>query len=317
MNIIVNAFAFLDKYRSGENISINKGGSEEQIKELYLKNSCISLISAKRFNPQDEVALCTNIEVPQYYIEILNKEEIKILKIPFDTFQFEKEMKWSLAFYKICVLNHLLEETCYEKICLLDCDTIVNKDFAALWDEAGYGVLMYNTFDSYESKMRQDIKREFQELFPEYDCRNNEYFAGGEITGDRKYIKELVHTCRLIYNTMLSKKKETTVGDEFFWYGVDKMKPGLIIAGNGYYEHYWTYEGFRLISTNYFYKKVSVMHFPVEKEKGIIKVFDYYVRKREFPEQRILWHMLSLPQPDGRNVYIWHILSILKKKYIL
>jgi hypothetical protein len=255
MNLICNAFAFISEYETGR-LDVNRN-NEDQIKEIYLKNSCVSLISAKRINPEEEVALCTNIELPKWCVDILEKEYIKIFLIPFDCFLFNKDTKWSLAFYKICVLKHLIDTYDFENICLMDCDTIVNKEFGDLWEEAAYGVLMYNTFDTYNHQMRKEIKKEFQRIFPSCDCRNNEYFAGGEITGNKIFIEGLITLCEDIYDIMQKNEGGTTVyGDEFFWYAIDKLKPGLIIPGNGYYEHYWTYKGFRLISTNFFIRKL-------------------------------------------------------------
>jgi hypothetical protein len=56
MNLICIPFAYEENMNSGVNVSIKGKGKIE----IYLKNACVALISAKYYNPDSDVALVTN-----------------------------------------------------------------------------------------------------------------------------------------------------------------------------------------------------------------------------------------------------------------
>lgn len=53
MNLICIPFAYEENMNSGVNVSIKGKGKIE----IYLKNACVALISAKYYNPDSDVAL--------------------------------------------------------------------------------------------------------------------------------------------------------------------------------------------------------------------------------------------------------------------
>lgn len=118
MNLICIPFAYEENMNSGVNVSIKGKGKIE----IYLKNACVALISAKYYNPDSDVALVTNFgrwNIPEEFLSIFDKWEIKVMEIPFDQFRFQGSYTWALAFYKLCVLKKL---SCmkYESICYMD-----------------------------------------------------------------------------------------------------------------------------------------------------------------------------------------------------
>lgn len=102
MNLIFNALAIDDKARGSTNVSdifLKSDG--------YIKNSVVSLFSAKQNNPECECALILNFEINKHYHELFEEFNIKIFYVPFDKFYFSKNYNWSLAFYKLCALDYV------------------------------------------------------------------------------------------------------------------------------------------------------------------------------------------------------------------
>ena len=114
--------------------------------EIYLKNACVALISAKYYNPDSDVALVTNFgrwNIPEEFLSIFDKWEIKVMEIPFDQFRFQGSYTWALAFYKLCVLKKL---SCmkYESICYMDTDVYIQGSFDAIWTECRQNIMLYD-----------------------------------------------------------------------------------------------------------------------------------------------------------------------------
>ena len=70
--IILIPYANKDNANTGVNIKDNSGRID-----LYLKNCCVALASARYYNPDCDVALATNIDVPSEYLKFLNENNIK------------------------------------------------------------------------------------------------------------------------------------------------------------------------------------------------------------------------------------------------
>lgn len=107
------------------NTGVNLKSSDNRL-EVYLKNFCVACVSAKQNAGQSsDVALVTNIDVPNPYREILGDNDIKVIKVDFDDFNFGENYMWALAFYKLCALKHVLLETNYDYYAYLDSDVYV------------------------------------------------------------------------------------------------------------------------------------------------------------------------------------------------
>ena len=137
MNLICNAFAFKEKTMgNGTNFAT------EKTKLNYIKNTAVSLISAKINNPSVEVALCTNTSIPEEFKKLFNTHDIKIISIEFDLFSFDTDMSWFLAFYKLNVLYKLIQRGEYDNIVLIDADTVVVNSFDSIWSECASNILI-------------------------------------------------------------------------------------------------------------------------------------------------------------------------------
>ena len=83
--LIMIPYAHISTMETGLNVG-NKDRSKQ--KEMYLKNCCVALVSAKVHNPESDVALVTNIEVPQPYLTILQQSGVAVIQVPFEKFNF-------------------------------------------------------------------------------------------------------------------------------------------------------------------------------------------------------------------------------------
>lgn len=303
--LIFETYSNIDGYKSGANLW---KGDDDRV-SLYLKNACVSLISLKLRNPDCDVALCTNISVPDRFKSLLEEKEVGIIEIPYDDYLFPEGMRWSLTFYKFKVMEYLLANTGYEQYLMLDTDTYCARNFGCMWENAELGILMCLNTAPLDSDNSVKAYNEAEALYPRMDHGTRYYWAGGELAATREDFSFLSSECRKIYEDMISKGVETSLGDEYVWYVFDKLNPHRIIPGNAYWDHYWTYEGYYHISTTYYYDKKPLWHMPVEKSRGMLTLFDYYEKHRRFPNQRRLWHMLHLIQPDRK----WYPLAVLKE----
>lgn len=128
--------------QSGENVF----SSGNQRLFMYLKNASVALVSAKDFNKNADVILATNLlelEIPEEIRNVLKREDIKILTVPYDEFCFSAEYTWSLAFYKLCVLKHLCNIG-FEKMVYLDTDVYIQDNFESIWREVERKILLYD-----------------------------------------------------------------------------------------------------------------------------------------------------------------------------
>ncbi len=88
----------------------------------YLKNCYVALCSARIVNPNDDVCLFTNIGLEEEGHKRFESKGITIQYCAYDSFQFDKDFGWSLAYYKLCALKEALEAL-YENYLLIDTDT--------------------------------------------------------------------------------------------------------------------------------------------------------------------------------------------------
>ena len=107
MNLICIPFAYEENMNSGVNVSIKGKGKIE----IYLKNACVALISAKYYNPDSDVALVTNLgrgNIPEEFLSIFDKWEIKVMEIPFDQLDFKVVIYGRLHFISVAFLKSSL-----------------------------------------------------------------------------------------------------------------------------------------------------------------------------------------------------------------
>jgi hypothetical protein len=289
--IIYIPFAYSDKKQSGVNIS-----NTANKREVYEKNLCVALISAKYNNPNSDVALVTNIEISQEYAVILNNHDIKQIIIPFDMFLFPDVYKWGLAFYKLCSLYHIVREYEYDCYCYLDADVYVQHSLSYIWEECKQNILLY---DINHGLQVADYRRFVSEL---RDFQVNEYIThyGGEFfAANHENAILFSEKCLEIFEQMLQQAFETTIGDEFVLSLAAQKMQNIKNAG-AYIYRYWT-GTFRLVSTNYLFNEVLILHVPSEKQTGMIVLFDRYIRRGCQLSNRTVHRVLHLSTPSFKT----------------
>lgn len=287
-NLICIPFAYKDGMNSGVNIS---GGKKL---EIYLKNASVALVSAKQFNSDCDVAFATNLkekELPNEFLKILREWDIQVLEIPYNEFEFPGDYTWSLAFYKLCVLKRISEMK-YMSVCYLDTDVYIQGNFEAIWRECEQNVMLYDINHGLNTDDYISLCDEVEEF---YGNRKLITHYGGEFfAASSSNAKEFVNVCEQVYSKMLEKDFRTTKGDEFILsVATENMKASIKNAG-AYVYRFWTGASFRLVSTCYEYNRIIVLHLPAEKEHGMLKMYDHYIRRGIVPSDKNAWRIFRL-----------------------
>lgn len=306
--LIFVPFAFDLNKQSGVNIS-----SRANKLSIYMKNACNALISAKKYNPDNTVALVTNLredKLPTYAVRVLAENNIKIMNIQYDRFVFPAEYGWSLAFYKLCVLSYLVESEKYEYFVWLDSDVWVQGSFEAIWKECEYELLLYDINHGLNTVNYQILCDEIKSF-----SGNTEYLThyGGEFfAGNKALACEFVTIAEKIYEEMICTKFITEKGDEFITSICAKYLKMKVKNAGAYINRYWTC-GIRLVSTSYKANRVSILHVPDEKEIGMLKLFDNYISVGKMPPDKVVWKQLGLSSPHRLRTIKVQIKRLLTK----
>lgn len=299
--LVFNALAFKEGFSTSMQIknSLNK-------QETYLKNSFVSLKSSLIQNPDVDAILFVNEDIPLKYKEKFEDNGIKVHKIEFSEFILPKEFNWSLAFFKLEALKYAVQNLAYEKYLMLDTDTFVVNQLEDLWIECNNGILLYDV----DHKVSHPHRKEIYENMHKYTKNNRliNHYGGEFIAGNRDKMIELVQNLYEEYNQMYLNKDilDKSLGDEYLLSIVaDRMKES-IIRGNKYIYRYWTSK-FYLVSTNYKFNAVDIWHIPQEKEFGMIKLYNYFIKNNKFPPKNKISKMMGFPS------YIPPLGKIIKK----
>ena len=305
-NLICIPFAF----KEGANGGVNISGSAYT---TYLKNACVSLCSAKYYNPQCEVCFATNIkeiDIPMEYRNIFSNAGITVRYVPFDYFVFPDDYLWSLAFYKLCVLKYFSEED-YQNICYMDTDVYVQGSFDDIWEECNQNILLYDINHGLGVSNYKCICEEFENFLGERKYIT--HYGGEFFAASSELSREFCKKIQDVYDKMIETQFVTNKGDEFILsIAADLMRERIKNAG-AYIHRFWTGIGFRLISSCYRYNRVTILHLPAEKNTGIIKMYNNYIKKGNIPLDKIVWKCFRLSSEPLKDKIIKLGLKILKK----
>lgn len=285
MNIVFCAYAHKENFQTGHNVQTSN------TKDIYLKNSFVALNSCKQFNKDTEVALVTNLQLNEYWKGLFLNSDIKVFKVEYDDFVFEKHYGWSLAFYKLCALKSVLKMG-YENIVLLDTDTYTQRSFEDIWKECENNILLYDISRGLYNSDYKIFCEEAQKFLG-----NKEYLTrwGGEfIAGNKIKLGRFINKCEEVYREMIERKFVTINGDEFIesiaaWY----MKNEIKNAG-AYIFRYWTAYRWHYVCSNYRSNPVCILHCPREKDYGLIKIYNYMMKHQKLPNPKKIYHLLNL-----------------------
>ena len=307
--IICIPFAHEALLNSGVNLS--KGADRLQ---LYLKNAAVALCSAKKYNPDCSVVFATNMQasqIPEDIQRIFAHFGVEIAHIPFDRYRFDEGYKWALAFYKLCVLSHLVEED-WDTIAYMDTDVYVQNAFDAVWEECSENILLYDVTHGLNTKEYLAINAEFTS----FQGKNTypTHYGGEFFAASKENAMAFEAAARKIYQKMQEEAFVTEKGDEFIVSLAAGTMRGSVKNASPYIHRFWTGARFRLTSTIYKYNPVIVCHMPAEKEKGIVAIYDRYIRKGRIPANEKVWKVCRLTvQPFYSRMAIWAYETLRKR----
>jgi len=317
-NLICAAFSFKEGFSTSTQTG-KTAGQETTI--TYLKNIFVTLTSAKLNNPDDDVILFSNVELPVEWSKKLAASGVETKICPFDRFVVSKEFMWALAYYKLCVLSHIVkdneEKKEYDHILLMDTDTYSTKSYSELWKEADFGVLMYQVGHSFEHSDRDVIREDFVKFYPEEaDSKAIIHFGGEFIAGKQVFLFQFVNTCHDVFekvtNDSEGRKMNQRAGDETIWSISAALTNVPVIHAGAYIFRFWTGD-FYLISTVTESNPVCIWHIPNEKEAGFIRLHDYYEKNGCFPTVWAVEKIMGISKPK-RPFSISDILFRVKRK---
>ncbi len=287
--IILIPYAEVSSKNTGENISNNSNR-----KDIYLKNCCVALVTAKKYNPNSDVALVTNIEIPKIYQDILEKNGVLIFKEDFDRFVFDDKYTWGLAFYKLCALSKIIEKYDYEYYSYLDSDVCFQNSFDNIWKECEHNILMYDINHGLQVNDYNLILQEFNSFLGSNLLIT--HYGGEFFAANKENTALFLKHCEEIYYKMIENNFKTTKGDEFIISIAAHNIRNKIKNAGAYIFRFWT-GSFYLVSTCYKFNPITVLHVPAEKNRGMIKLFDRYILKNRVPSKEVVWKTCSLIKP--------------------
>lgn len=294
-NLIFTTFVSNPKADGSQNLM-----HRESSFQMYFRNMAVALVSAKHYNRDSSVALATSVpedEIPSEFLQICRKNQILILHIPFDDFTFPDSYTWTLSFYRACALKHLLKMD-YERFCCLDADVYVQGSFDSIWKECDQHLLL---FDINHGLNVPDYQRFMEEVKSWYGEERYAVQYGGEfVAGNREACRVFNEKCHEVYAQMIERGVRVSTGDEFM-YGIAAYECGSLIKNaGGYVYRFWT-RTFRLVATSYRYNKVTVLHLPSEKERGLLKLYRRYISRGKLPSEKTVWRTCFLLHSSLRD----------------
>lgn len=90
------------------------------------------------------LAFVTNVKIPQKYENLLTENNVHIYTEPFDSFVFDDNYLWCLAFYKLCALKAMVSKYNYDNYIYTDADVFVQKSLDKVFLELRDNILLYD-----------------------------------------------------------------------------------------------------------------------------------------------------------------------------
>ena len=291
MNLIFTAFATLEGYREGSNANLGS--------EVFYRCIVVSLVSAKQKNQNCDAALVTNTAVPEPYAAQLSQAGIRVIACPFDNYRFEADLDWSLAYYKLCAMQYLLETEHYENYLMLDSDTFTQRGYQDIWREAAEAVLLYQVPHAASQPMTARISHTYDELWPEGAPHVLTHFGGEFVAGSAARLQDFMAECRNVFDRMQQTGVRSQDGDEVILDAAayrSQLAGKPVRAANAYVFRYWLGGHFYYVSTNYCCDPVCVLHLPGKaKMRQLTVLYHKYTRSGRMPENQTVWRLCCLP----------------------
>lgn len=290
--------------KEGYNGSANAGKNIDAV-DIYIKNACVCCFSAKKYNPTCDVAFIHNLsEVPEQYDKFFKKHNILSIYVPYEKYTFPSTYKWSLAFYKLCVLDYLAHQEKYDAITMVDTDTIIIDSLESMWEVSETRLMLYNVQHPNDLEAYQERLKEYRRL---YSANVFPSVWGGEfISASRIILREFMEECKKVYDKIIENNFETQFGDEFITFCAAENYKAKISDAAPYIRRYWTVNIYFQVFTDHALK-LKIMHIPNEKNSGFLRIYNYILKKGDLPQKDVIFKIMGCPKVK-RPIYIRNIM---------
>lgn len=184
----------------------------------------------------------------------------------------------------------------------------IQSSFDNIWNECKDNLLLYDINHGLQVKDYR-LFLEDCHLFSNNDKRITQY--GGEFfAGSKENARIFISECFRIYLEMLDKNFITRFGDEFIISRAADQCKFMIKNSGAYVFRFWT-GSFHLVSTCYKYNPILVIHVPDEKNRGMIKIYDYYCKNNKLPSNKKVYSILNLKHMQLKTVVKLFVKKIL------
>ena len=308
MNIVFEAFGHFDGYKSNYENKYN-----DKNVDMYIKNSIVSLLSYKNSNSNIKLLFVTNYKLDDIYRRMFSKNGIEIVNCPYDTFLFESDLRYSLAYYKLCAFNFVVNKFPNSVYLMVDSDTFCSNSINDLFLEGQKNILIMN-MDYKLSYEKSNINKTYFDLFDDEEYLP--YYGSEAICCNYEFASILINECQQVYSKMIEKNVRTDVGDEFIWTAAICRNLSLrarIKDIRIYVKRIFTSFGFNNQSDSHRYD--DIWHLPMEKNVGFMYIFNKFIIKNKFPTREQSSKILGITKirkPFGLNM-ILHIQNKLFK----
>lgn len=278
--VIFEALAFLDGYNPSP--SMQGMNDFDQIRETYIKNAIVSLVTIKQYNPKTDVGIVVNFEFDEKWKQTLDKLGIIIWQCSFDSFHMPQNIVYSLSYYKLCAFKYIINNYDYNKLCFIDCDTFAVKDFGSVWKECESAFMIVPGDEGLDHPVRKEITCLYEELYGKKTSIT--HYRSGFIIAQDKDIINIINRCELIYNKLMEIAAEPRGGDEVIWSlaladsEVKIYSPQVYsLLSNIGLRDYW------VDKADYNDSHIVMWHLPTEKRYALIWAYDYYEKNGRVP----------------------------------
>lgn len=277
--LIFCAYAIDDKKQTGVNV-LHQNNAEN----IYYENICVALLSAKMNNPDDDVALVTNHALPEKYKDFFGKNNLLVFNKEFDNFVFDNNCKWGLAFYKLCALEHVVNDLDYDYIVMVDCDTFTQFALNNVWNECDENILVYDICHGLQVNDYQIFLNDVEHFFGERVFIT--HYGGEFVAGKKDKLISFVQDLQKVYLFYMKNNICIECGDETILSIAAHIQKEKVKNAGAYIYRFWT-GTFRLTSTCYIKNPVAILHLPDEKTKGLRKIFKKFYKNKKISNKRI------------------------------
>lgn len=279
---------------------------------IYLRNSIISLCSAKKLDRKIECILYVNFDIEKDFAYAFKKHGIQVKHLAFGNHSMGGHYNWDIVNYRYDVMSDLCDSISdNDRVIIIDSDTICVNPLSSIYKELDCNLLLFDVQHSIDHRDRKAILNNYQRIF---GLEANITHYGGEFIGaNGRLLKELYDSCKEVIQESMKIQDLDNWNDEHITsIAVNRNMTSHVHNANPYIYRYWTGRGFYLTSTNYIHNAVSIWHVPNEKKYGFLRINKYYMKHDQFPELMKMAKILGFPRakrPFSLRFYIARIVN--------